>query len=182
MPLSRWFPLLLSVLVAAGCNGVQEPPETYFEREIAPVLEFGCQTQTAGCHVATPEGTAAGNLDLSSYDALMRRQDLLPAYGPYPVGMLLLKAGDPVEVPVQTLDGTVTVRTDIRHNAGSGIELDAASYGELVRWIDNGFTRHGMPVDDAADNAGDCVPGAGTAAGFDSLTGYALTTIHRPKG
>ena len=41
--------------------------------------------------------TAVGNLDLSSYDALLRREDVLSPTGPYPVGQLLLKGGEAVE-------------------------------------------------------------------------------------
>ena len=159
--------VVIVITLAGGCEEPPPPNESYYDREIAPLLELGCASQTTGCHLATPEGTAAGNLDLTSYDSLMRRRDALPAYGPYPVGLLLLKAGDPVEVPVDTLDGPVTIRTDIRHNAGSGISLAASTYAELVRWINDGFPRNGVPVERARANDGDCVPGAGAAAGFD---------------
>ncbi len=159
--------LALALVLSSGCDEPGDAPETYYDREIGPIFEFGCATQTAGCHTATPEGTAAGNLDLSTYDALMRRRDVLPPYGPYPVGLLLLKAGDPVEVQVDTLDGPVAITTDIRHNAGSGIDLGARSYAELKRWIDDGFSRHGTPDDRTSENDGECVSGAGQAPGFD---------------
>ncbi|MCA9581126.1 MAG: PD40 domain-containing protein, partial [Myxococcales bacterium] len=160
----------------AACEEPEEPASSYFDERIAPVLRIGCVEQTAGCHLAAEDGTATGNLDLSSYDALMRRSDVLAPYGPYPVGLLLLKGGEAVDVQVDTLDPPdpskpderfVRITTDIRHNAGTGIGLSSRSYNILKQWIGNGHTRSGTPSEEQATNLGSCRAGAGTAPGFD---------------
>ncbi|MBC7170774.1 MAG: hypothetical protein H5U40_00015, partial [Polyangiaceae bacterium] len=69
------------------------PASSYYDERIAPLVDVGCVQQTTGCHLASETGEAVGNLDLSSYDALQQRRDVLPAYGPYSMGLLLLKAG-----------------------------------------------------------------------------------------
>src|SRR5688572_18711109 len=131
-PLSFAGRLLIAGVIVAGCDDAPAPASSYFDENIQPILQVGCVMQTTGCHLADDTGRAVGNLDLSSYDALMRRKDVLDAYGPYPVALLLLKAGDPQMVGVDTLgppgatapaDRLVSVTTDIRHNAGSGIGL-----------------------------------------------------------
>src|SRR6478752_2395315 len=84
---------LVSLLLASACEEPSPPAFTFYDDRVAPVIGVGCVQQTTGCHLASPAQTAVGNLDLSSYDALMRRSDVLPASGPYPVGQLLLKGG-----------------------------------------------------------------------------------------
>src|SRR5262245_21395183 len=96
--------LLVSLLYVGACEETSPPAFSYYDDRIAPVIGVGCVQQTTGCHVASPEQTAVGNLDLSSYDALMRRSDVLAPSGPYPVGQLLLKGGSSVDIPVQTFD------------------------------------------------------------------------------
>src|SRR5580693_7259447 len=70
---------------AASCTTIQPQPSTFFDRTIAPVLQTSCvRTNTgAGCHVADEKGNAFGNLDLTGYDGVARRRDLLLEYGPY---------------------------------------------------------------------------------------------------
>lgn len=177
---ARWlFAVGLVVLSAAaysGCEtGQAAPPYSYYEDQIQPIVQMGCAMQTTGCHIASPEGTAAGNLDLTSYDSFMRREDLLPAYGPYPVGVLLLKGGPSVEIPVETFDGTVTVRTDIRHAAGAGIQVDSRGYTRLRQWIEAGHARTGVPSNELSASIGECRHGAGTFAGFDAMQAPADT-------
>ena len=159
--------LLLVVALLCGCDDEPAPSSSYYDERIGPVLEFGCVEQTAGCHLASERGDATGNLDLSSFDALMRREDVLPAYGPYPVGLLFLKGGQDVEITVKTLGEPVTITTDIRHNAGSTIQLDSSSYALLKRWVEAGFTRTGVPPEEANASVGACRTAIGSAPGFD---------------
>src|SRR5690242_7309755 len=95
------------VLFGAGmlsaCQSTPAPTSSYFDRQIQPILKVGCVMQTTGCHLSDERGRAVGNLDLSSYDALMRRRDVLSPYGPYSTSLLLLKAGAPITVGVETL-------------------------------------------------------------------------------
>lgn len=159
-----------------ACNEIPPPEESYYSREIGPSLAFTCAQQTTGCHLAR-DGQAAGNLDLTSYDSLMRRRDALSAYGPYPLGLFLMKVSAPSEIAIETLDPpdpalpdqrTVTVRTDIRHAAGAGVRIDSTAFNRLVGWINNGHTRNGTPPSaTAVDTGTDCTGGAGAAPEFD---------------
>src|SRR5262245_27659525 len=98
-----------------------------------------CVRQNTGCHLSVPAGTSAGNLDLTSYDSLFRRADVLDAYGPYPLPLLLLKPGDPVTISVETFDPPdptmperfVEVTTDIRHAGGSTVDLGTSGFALL---------------------------------------------------
>ena len=158
----------LSCLIWLVCACEERAPSaySYYEERIAPILDVGCARQTTGCHVDNGSGSALGNLDLSTYDSLMRREDLLPPFGPYPVGALLLKAGNAAQVQVRTLDApdatqparrSVSITTDIRHAAGEGaISQGSRNYSQLKQWIDGGFARNGVPRVDARENAGNC--------------------------
>jgi len=163
-------------VLALGCADGLPSDGSYYSEKIGPLFTgAGCAVQTAGCHLAT-DGAAAGNLDLTSYDALMRRSDTLPAYGPYPVGLLLLKASDGHTVAVETLDPpdpanpdvrVVQIETDIRHTGGRGVPEGTLGHARLREWIDSGFQRTGVPVDSATANSGDCVPDLGFDSSFD---------------
>lgn len=164
--LRQWLVCCTTLLLLGGCE--ERPPSTYsyYEERIAPILDVGCQRQTTGCHVADDNGFALGNLDLSSYDSLMHRQDVLPAFGPYTTGLLLLKAGGPIQVDVRTIDPPdpanptlrrISVTTDIRHAAGSGgIAQGSRNYSALKQWIDGGHTRTGVPTSELRQNEGGC--------------------------
>ena len=163
-----------AVLAAFGCDDPPVPGSSFYDERIDPLVQVGCVQQTTGCHGGGDDGVAVGNLDMSSYDALTRRRDVLPAYGPYSVGLLLLKGGEEIEVPVDTWDPDpitgerfARIETDIRHNAGLGIQLDSSGFAELKRWIDAGATRNGVPPEELADSLGSCVNGPGAAEGFD---------------
>lgn len=168
-----------------GCAASDRAPYSYFDERIAPVLDVGCQRQTTGCHVDDGHGFALGNLDLSSYDALAHRSDVLTPYGPYSIGLLLLKAGEPIDVQVQTIDPPdsskperryVTVKTDIRHGGGEGaIARGSADYSLLKQWIDGGFERTGVPRVVLSKNIGACVSGAGSTPRSAGLLGAELT-------
>ena len=161
-----------SVLLSAACSASDPPRGSYYDDRIAPILQVGCVMQTTGCHLVNDRGTAAGNLDLTSYDALMRRRDTLPRFGPYPMGTLLMKVAEPVEITVNTVDPpdpsqpnnrTVTIRTDIRHNAGAGIAVSSTGFAQLREWINAGHARQGSGEehDDGPVNSESCVSGLG---------------------
>ncbi|MBZ0120808.1 MAG: hypothetical protein K8H88_27690, partial [Sandaracinaceae bacterium] len=166
------------VLVAlAGCAPELAPTGSYYDENIAPTLGPSCARLVTGCHLADERGVAAGNLDLSSYDSLMRRADVLDAYGPYPRPLLLLKAGDQVDISVQTLDPPdptrpderfVRVHTDIRHAGGINIDEGSTAYARLLQWMRSGHTRTGAEAERQLDNTGACEPGPGSASGFSA--------------
>jgi hypothetical protein len=167
--------MLCAVLAAPGCERAEKTPYSYYDERIAPVLDIGCQRQSTGCHVDDGHGFALGNLDLSSYEALVRRRDVLEPYGPYSSSLLLLKGGDPIQVRVETIDPPdpaqpdrryVTVTTDIRHGGGEGaIAQGSADYSLLKQWIDGGYPRNGVPSVRLQSNLGRCVTGPGSLPG-----------------
>lgn len=168
---------LLVALVCAGCKEQEPSAFSYYEERIAPIIGEGCARQTTGCHQDDGNGFALGSLDLTSYDSLMRRPDLLDPYGPYPVGVLLLKAGNPVDIDVQTIDPPdasdpqhrrVRIRTDIRHGGGEGaIAQGSRDYATLKQWIDGGHARNGVHQVDLRVSTGRCVSRVGRAPGID---------------
>ncbi len=162
------------VLVTAACETRTPAASSFYDERIAPLVDVGCVQQTTGCHLASDTGEAVGNLDLSSYDALKQRSDVLPAYGPYPMGLLLMKVADPVQIPVETFspdpvtgDYVTIVTTDVRHAGGSGASLSSNGFAQLKQWIESGASRTGAPVEALSTSLGSCVNGIGSAPGFD---------------
>jgi hypothetical protein len=159
-----WYGFYLMGLCA--CQERAASSFSYYEETIAPVFDVGCQRQTTGCHVDDGRGFALGNLDLSSFDSLMRRKDVLAPYGPYPVGLLLLKAGNAAQIDVTTIDPPdpsqpdrhrVNIVTDVRHAAGVGaISQGSKNYSILKRWIDGGHTRTGVASNALNKSRGAC--------------------------
>jgi len=152
--------------LCVGCEERTVSSFSFYEESIAPIFDVGCQRQTTGCHVDDGHGFALGNLDLGSYDSLMRRSDVLAPYGPYPVGLLLLKAGNAVQVDVRTIDAPdpaqpdkhrVSVTTDIRHAAGEGaFSQGSRNYSVIKSWIDSGHARSGVPYQSFNKSSGPC--------------------------
>jgi hypothetical protein len=137
---------LAGALSNVSCKSGQEPAsQTYFDREISPILQHSCSRQTTGCHTADSKGNSVGNLDTTSFDMIDRRHDLLVTYGPYSAPGLLTKVGGPQTLTVSTPNGPLQITTDIRHAAGSGIDVTSEGYATLRRWMDGGAS---------ADNVG----------------------------
>ena len=140
---------LVVAAAAAACTTKEPQASTYYERTINPILTTSCvRTNTgAGCHVADEKGNAFGNLDVSSFDDVAKRKDLLVDYGPYGQPALLLKNVDPFLVQVRTFDGVTTdVTTDIKHAGGSILNPSATAYTTIRRWIQNGATANNTGV------------------------------------
>src|SRR2546428_12877118 len=108
----------LVTLGSAGCQRPNPPPFYYFDEAIRPRIQSSCAQVTNGCHLTDSHGNVSGNVDLSSYDSLERRSDVLFPVGPYPVGLILLKGGTPRDISVATLEGASSVPSDIRHGGG----------------------------------------------------------------
>ena len=148
--------------VAAGACTTKEPqPATFFDQQIDPVLQTSCvRTNTGvGCHVSDTKGNAFGNLDLSTYDGVSRRRDLLLDYGPYLQPSMLVKNVPPFQLSIELWDTTgeteggdgggqpaITVTTDIKHTGGPILDPTASSYQTLRRWIENGATEENTGV------------------------------------
>ena len=89
--------VLLGVLVTAACSD-GPPGRTYYERNIEPILKKSCQGNTSGCHAVNagdPYAFAAGNFDITTFENVQKRRDLLSPFGPYQQPLLLIKAVAP---------------------------------------------------------------------------------------
>lgn len=169
-------PLLavIGALAAGACTTRQPEPSTYFERIIAPGLLGSCVRSNtgAGCHVADAKGNAFGNLDLSTFDGVNLRRDLLLDYGPYLQPSLLVKNIPPFQVTVALWDGTsIPITTDITHAGGAVLDPTGSDYQTIRQWIENGATVNNTgvaPVDIATVPCNQTVPPA--QAGFDPTT------------
>jgi len=135
---------LLLVVALTACKAEEPATRSYFDRTIAPILEGSCSKQTTGCHIETPRGDAVGNLDTTSFERLNRRRDLLLGYGPYPYPGLLQKVIGAQPLTVQTLDGSVTLKSDIRHAAFAGIDPASDGFATLQRWLEGGANKSNL--------------------------------------
>jgi WD40 repeat protein len=168
--------------LAGGCL-TKDPPEAhFFDQHVQPILNTFCVGNTSPCH-AIDEGTpsqpgsktALGNLDLTSFDAIQKRRDVLRTYGSYPQPLLLLKAMPEVSVSIP-YQGTPHL-SEIRHAGGKPIEANSDAYFELKRWLDNGANRDGIaPAEEPKVGVGGCniaLPPAARRAPVDTTTpGY----------
>jgi len=166
------FGLLLGLLPAA-CSKAEPKESNYFDRTISPILATSCVRAPtgAGCHVSTPKGNAFGNLDLSTFEGVDRRRDLLADYGPYGQPAMLVKNVPDFQVEVQSFDGQkAVVTTDIKHAGGPILEPTATAYQTLRRWIVNGATKNNSGVKKTSAQRLPCVTFIPGAAGFDPNT------------
>src|SRR3954469_7693963 len=134
-------------VTAAGCLSKQRPHEQFFDQHVQPILKTFCVGNTSPCHkIDQATGTALGNLDLTSFENIQKRRDVLRTYGSYPHPLLLLKAlpEDAVQIPYQ---GKQYV-SEIRHAGGKPIMANSEAYFELKRWLDNGANRDGIAPDE----------------------------------
>jgi hypothetical protein len=170
-----WLPIAIAALLPFAACTVKEPQaSTYFDRTIAPILTTSCARSPtgAGCHVASPKGNAFGNLDVSTFEGVDRRRDLLASYGPYGQATLLLKNVSPLSLTVRAFDGqSVTVTTDIKHAGGPILDPAAGAYATLRRWIESGgatANNTGAPPLQTASLP--CDSATPSAPGFDPVT------------
>ena len=142
----------LAVAVAAaaalsGCRPAPPPEQHFYDVHIQPILNASCVGNTSPCHSiatdpVTNKPTALGNLDLSSFEGVQKRRDVLRTYGSYPQPLLLLKAMPPQsnQIPYQGK----FYPSEIQHSGGSPIQPNSEAYFELKNWLDNGANRDGI--------------------------------------
>lgn len=132
-----------ALVCVAACSKAPPPDRHYFDTQIQPILNTFCVGNTSPCHKVEPStGVALGNLDLTSFDAVQRRRDVLRTYGSYPQPLLLLKALP--ERSVQIPYAGKTYDSEIRHAGGKTLEPGTDAAFELKRWLENGATRDGL--------------------------------------
>ena len=137
----------LTLWGAASCGQREVESEgTYFDRKIAPILRGSCVTSPTGsqCHiVADDRGNALGNLDVTSYEMVAKRRDLLAKYGPYGMPALLAKAVSPQNLKLTHYDfKDVIITTDIPHAGGSILDTGSAGFRTVLTWLERGATKN----------------------------------------
>ncbi|HET6282030.1 MAG TPA: hypothetical protein VFH73_13730 [Polyangia bacterium] len=136
---------LAIVLALAGvaCRPQKPAEQRFYDQHIQPIFNASCVGNTSPCHrIDQSSNVALGNLDLSSFDAVQKRRDVLRTYGSFPHPLLLLKAlpEEGVLIPYQQR----LLPSEIRHAGGKPISANSDAYHELKRWLDNGANRDGI--------------------------------------
>ncbi|MBK6916974.1 MAG: hypothetical protein IPH07_06205 [Deltaproteobacteria bacterium] len=171
-----------AVIVLAACQDPALEQRTYYSQRIAPILEENCVRGTADglCHVESDEspGQALGNLDLSTFEAVHRRPELLASYGSYPEPVLLMKAVKPNELTLQYAGAPYD--SEIVHAGGGILSASSEAFIDLQQWLRDGATLDGVPPERVAQQgSGPCstalrpevMPFLGSATGpaFDAF-------------
>ncbi|MBA3397268.1 MAG: PD40 domain-containing protein [Deltaproteobacteria bacterium] len=178
----RLLALATCAVIAAGC-GDAPPGRTYYERNIEPILSQKCTGNTSGCHSINdddPFAFAAGNLDLTSFENIQKRRDVLAPFGAYPQPLLLIKAVGAKQLKMQ-YGGTFRT-IDVQHSGGGILEVGSDAYFTLQTWLDNGATENGLrPASPAQQGEGACSPvvpadfDTSTATGHPAFASFSLT-------
>ncbi len=162
-------------LMACGSDA---PSQSFFDREIGPILLASCSGTTGGCHVvdnADPFGFAAGNFDVTSFENVQKRRDLLQRFGAYETPLLLVKAvGNSGELGVTYNDEFHPL--EVQHVGGSVLQVGSDAYLTLLAWTNRGATENGLlPLTPRESGDGSCSPFV--PASFDETTIVALDTF-----
>ena len=134
---------LAAAAAAAGCTVKQNQDQHFYDQHIQPILNTFCVGNTSPCHKVDPgTQTALGNLDLTSFEGVQKRRDVLRTYGSYPQPLLLLKAL-PDGVGPDPLPGDAGPERDPPRGRQAD-RPNSDAYYELKRWLDNGANRDGV--------------------------------------
>ena len=84
-----WLGAVAPMVLAAGCLTKDPPEARFYDQHVQPILKNFCVGNTSPCHaIDQATGTALGNLDLTSFEGIQKRRDVLRTYGPYPHPLL----------------------------------------------------------------------------------------------
>jgi len=154
MDLRRGVLFVLFCVSLGACDACDSAPgHTYYDRNIAPILEQKCAGNTSGCHSTNaddPFKFAAGNFDVTSFENVQKRRDVLTRFGPYQQPLLLIKAvapalptvNDPNQLTVQYGDKFLPL--EVLHAGGAVIDVSSDAYFTLQTWLENGATGTGL--------------------------------------
>ncbi|HWN71758.1 MAG TPA: hypothetical protein VNM90_29170, partial [Haliangium sp.] len=155
----------LALVLVAGCSEESAPGRTYYDRNVEPILLQTCARNVSGCHSTNdddPHAFAAGNFDVTSFENVQKRRDLLEPFGVYPVPLLLVKAVGQTE-ELEVAYGEEFVPLEVLHAGGRIFDVGSEAYLTLLRWMENGATESGLaPATPGQSGFGDCsriVPG-----------------------
>ena len=156
-----WLGLCAVVLAACGDSPAGR---TYYERNIEPILLQKCAGNTSGCH-SINEGDqyafAAGNFDVTSFENVQKRRDVLQPFGAYPYALLLIKAVGANQLRMQYGTDAAGVPQfpflNIQHSGGNILDVGSDAYFTLQNWLENGATENGLkPASPAKEGEGEC--------------------------
>jgi hypothetical protein len=166
---------LTALTAAAGC-GDSPPGRTFYERNIEPILTQSCKGNTSGCHATNPDDPfqfAAGNFDVTSFDNVQKRRDVLAPFGAYPYPLLLIKAVPPTSLKL-FYDGNL-IPIDVQHSGGAIFDINSDAFFTLQNWLENGATENGLkPATPPQVGSGSC--SHGIPPGFARATFVTPTT------
>jgi len=180
MAAERWSAAVVAALgLAAGC-GDSPPGRTFYQRNIEPILLQKCAGNTSGCHstnASDPYQFAAGNFDVTSFDNVQKRRDVLSPFGAYAYPLLLIKAV-PVgalqlfyDTKVPNIDPKISPfrPLEVQHSGGPVLDINSDAYFTLQNWLENGATENGLkPATPAQTGSGSC--SHGIPSGFARAT------------
>ena len=86
---------------------------------------------------------AAGNFDVTSFDNVQKRRDLLKPFGPYQVPLLLVKSVGAGQLQLPYRDAFEDL--DVLHAGGPILQVGSDAYLTLLSWTENGATANGLP-------------------------------------
>lgn len=155
--------LILAACVVLAACGDSPPGRTYYERNIEPILLQKCAGNTSGCH-SINEGDqyafAAGNFDVTTFENVQKRRDVLQPFGAYPYALLLIKSVGAKQLRMQygEMNGAPQFPfLDIQHSGGNIIDVGSDAYFTLQNWLENGATENGLkPASPAKEGEGEC--------------------------
>ena len=169
--------LALVIAFGSGCSSCDSPPgQTYYQRNIEPILIGSCSKGTSGCHAVNTDDAhffAAGNFDVTSFENVQKRRDALTRFGPYPQPLLLIKAIAP-SLPDPAATGRLQFQyglaasdptgntpafrdIEVLHAGGQVIDINSDAYFTLQTWLENGATENGLkPPTPAQTGNGTC--------------------------
>lgn len=144
---ARWVAMvgLVGSLALVACSD-PPPRRTYYQRHIEPILVNSCAGNTSGCHQTNPEDAfqfAAGNLDVTSFENVQKRRDLLRPFGAYPLPLLLIKAVGSSQLAIAYGDEFKDL--EVAHVGGPNLLVGEDAYLTLLTWMENGATENGLP-------------------------------------
>lgn len=143
------------------------PRRTYYQRHIEPILINSCAGNTSGCHRTNPDDPfdhAGGNFDVTSFENVQKRRDLLRPFGAYPLPLLLVKAVGSAQL--QLAYGDEFKAMQVNHVGGPNLIVGEDAYLTLLTWTENGATENGLPPPSPPqDGTGAC--SSTVPSGFD---------------
>ncbi|HEY0993092.1 MAG TPA: hypothetical protein VGD80_38830, partial [Kofleriaceae bacterium] len=131
--------------VLAGCGGDSPPGRTFYQRNIEPILTQKCSGNTSGCHSTNsddPFEFAAGNFDVTSFENVQKRRDVLAPFGAYPYALLLIKAVPAGSLKMFYNDKQIDIQ--VQHSGGPVLDIKSDAFITLQNWLDNGATENGL--------------------------------------